>query len=121
MLDDNILSTFDIVSVVKTTPPVVDHTKNVIEVDPALVSGTWTQVWEVTEATAEEIAERNEQASAFVRSQRDSLLAECDWIVIMHTEHGTNIPAEWSTYRQALRDITAQEGFPHNVTWPTKP
>jgi len=28
---------------------------------------------------------------------------------------------EWSTYRQALRDITEQEGFPYQVTWPTKP
>jgi len=25
------------------------------------------------------------------------------------------------TYRQALRDITTQEGFPHNITWPEKP
>jgi hypothetical protein len=28
---------------------------------------------------------------------------------------------EMATYRQALRDITLQPGFPHNVTWPTKP
>jgi len=29
--------------------------------------------------------------------------------------------AEMATYRQALRDITAQEGFPHSVVWPAKP
>jgi len=28
---------------------------------------------------------------------------------------------EWATYRQALRDITAQEGFPYEVVWPPKP
>lgn len=28
---------------------------------------------------------------------------------------------EWLAYRQALRDITAQPGFPDNVVWPTKP
>lgn len=27
----------------------------------------------------------------------------------------------WTTYRTALLDITEQAGFPHNVTWPTKP
>lgn len=56
-----------------------------------------------------------------IRNQRGKLLAETDWIVIMHTEKGTNIPAAWEIYRQSLRDITAQDGFPHNVTWPVKP
>ena len=60
-------------------------------------------------------------AATSVRAQRDKLLAECDWIVIMHTERGTNIPAEWELYRQALRDITGQAGFPHQVEWPVKP
>lgn len=56
-----------------------------------------------------------------VRDERNKLLAECDWLIIMHTEKGTNIPAAWEIYRQNLRDITAQAGFPHNVTWPEKP
>jgi hypothetical protein len=60
-------------------------------------------------------------AAKSVRAQRDKLLAETDWIVIMHTEKGTNIPLEWEIYRQSLRDITSQPGFPHNVTWPEKP
>jgi hypothetical protein len=62
-----------------------------------------------------------DEAAAAVRSRRDSLLSETDWIVIMHTERGTNIPAEWELYRQALRDITRQAGFPHQVEWPVKP
>lgn len=60
-------------------------------------------------------------AATSVRAQRDKLLAETDWIVIMHTEKGTNIPAVWEIYRQSLRDITSQPGFPHDVTWPEKP
>ena len=39
----------------------------------------------------------------------------------MHTEKGTNIPVEWAEYRQALRDVPEQEGFPFNVTWPQEP
>ena len=56
-----------------------------------------------------------------VRNERNKLLADCDWIVIMHTEKGTNIPAAWEIYRQSLRDITSQQGFPHTINWPTKP
>lgn len=66
-------------------------------------------------------ADLDATAANSVRQQRDRLLAETDWIVIMHTERGTNIPATWEIYRQSLRDITAQAGFPHNVNWPTKP
>ena len=65
----------------------------------------------------------DETAAKSVRDQRDRLLAECDWIVIMHTEKGTNIPAEWEIYRQALRDITLHVNFPHLAEddWPAKP
>lgn len=66
-------------------------------------------------------ADQDAEAASGVRQVRDRFLSECDWVVIMHTEKGTNIPAQWELYRQSLRDITAQEGFPHNVTWPTKP
>lgn len=60
------------------------------------------------------------QAKA-VREERSKLLAESDWVVVFHTEKGTNIPLEWEVYRQALRDVTTQDGFPHNVIWPSKP
>lgn len=55
-----------------------------------------------------------------VRSQRDKLLAECDWVVTKNTEVGQPIPEAWSTYRQALRDITNQAD-PDEITWPQKP
>ena len=56
-----------------------------------------------------------------VRTERNRKLAECDWVVTMHKEKGTNIPAAWKTYRQALRDIT--EGFNNNtvIIWPEPP
>ena len=56
-----------------------------------------------------------------VRKNRSKLLADTDWVVIMHTEKGTNIPMEWEIYRQALRDVPEQPGFPFDVTWPEKP
>jgi hypothetical protein len=56
-----------------------------------------------------------------VRAERTRLLAETDWVVVFHTEQGTNIPLEWEAYRQALRDVPEQTGFPYQVVWPTKP
>ena len=53
-------------------------------------------------------------------------LAECDWVTLKAIDAsndnlGIQLPQVWIIYRQALRDITAQAGFPWNVTWPTKP
>jgi len=58
----------------------------------------------------------NEAADA-VRSERDKLIADTDWMALSDN----TLTAGWSAYRQALRDITSQEGFPHSVEWPEKP
>lgn len=56
-----------------------------------------------------------------VRSDRDARLSATDWIVIRSVERGEPVPEDWIVYRQALRDITLQEGFPRDVAWPVKP
>jgi len=82
-----------------------------------MTSIDWTQM-----KTAEQIeVERLGQASESARSQRDRFLAETDWVVVKHNELGTPIPQEWLDYRQALRDITKQSGFPDNIDWPQEP
>jgi len=58
-----------------------------------------------------------EQAKA-VRDDRNKRLADCDWTQLADS---TADKAAWATYRQALRDITSQGGFPWNVTWPVQP
>ena len=50
-----------------------------------------------------------------VRAERDTLLAASDYMAL-----ADRITDEWRTYRQALRDLPAQDGFP-DVTWPTVP
>lgn len=90
---------------------------------PVLKDGKWVLTKTVVALTAEQIADRDAAKAKEVRERRDTLLAECDWIVIMHTEKGTNIPLEWEVYRQALRDITSHANFPHltETDWPVKP
>ena len=51
-----------------------------------------------------------------VRAKRDALLAASD-----HMALADRITDEWRTYRQSLRDVPAQDGFPNSVTWPTEP
>ena len=58
-----------------------------------------------------------EQAKS-VRTQRGEKLKDCDWTQIADS---TADKAAWATYRQALRDITAQAGFPWTIDWPVAP
>ena len=55
---------------------------------------------------------------AKVRNERDNLLIESDWTQILDSPVDKEA---WADYRQALRDIPQQEGFPENVLWPEKP
>jgi hypothetical protein len=64
---------------------------------------------------------RDEQQSKFVRAERDSKLAECDWRVIKAIENNQPQDFEWAAYRQALRDVPTQAGFPLAVIWPQEP
>ena len=58
-----------------------------------------------------------EQAKA-VREDRNRRLAETDWTQLQDAP--VNQQA-WANYRQALRDVTAQSGFPWDIAWPEKP
>jgi hypothetical protein len=70
--------------------------------------------------TAYKATKDAEQAKS-VRTTRDTKLAECDWRVIKAAETATTLDAAWATYRQALRDVTGQSGFPWTITWPDAP
>ena len=63
----------------------------------------------------------NAEPLRLLRIERTKLLVATDWVITMHKELGTNIPAAWKTYRQALRDITDSATSLDDVTWPTKP
>jgi hypothetical protein len=56
-----------------------------------------------------------------VRAERNRLLAESDWTQLADVVLTEDAKLEWTAYRQELRDITLQAGFPFNVTYPTKP
>jgi hypothetical protein len=59
-----------------------------------------------------------EEAWSKLRDTRNTLLAACDWTQV------ADAPVDreaWAAYRQALRDVTLQDGFPLNIIWPNPP
>ena len=102
----------------KPAPAYSPATQNCNQINPTLIDGKWVMTWAVTPATPEQIAERTSAKEAEVRQQRNQLLNACDWTQLPDATVDT---AVWATYRQELRDVTVQAGFPWEVVWPEAP
>lgn len=55
------------------------------------------------------------------RAQRDARLSACDWTQMVDSPLSEEEKAAYQTYRQALRDVPQQEGFPTSIQWPEEP
>lgn len=62
-----------------------------------------------------------EQQEMQIRAQRNSLLTLCDWTQLPDAPLTAEQKQEWAEYRQALRDVPEQTGFPDAVIWPSTP
>lgn len=110
-----LLAQFSVFPVIRAPSPAHDPlTQNLREGDIALQDGAWVQGWVVEQAAPEELAAR-------LRATRDRRLSQSDWLVVKHIEQGQALPADWAAYRQALRDLPQQPGFPLEVVWPVAP
>ena len=85
---------------------------------PALVNGRWELGYTIAALDAAELQQIRDSKATEVRSERDARLAACDWTQV--ADAPVNKTA-WATYRQALRDVTSQSGFPFDVSWPAEP
>lgn len=56
-----------------------------------------------------------------MRDARNSALTRCDWVITRAFEEGNPVPAAYLAYRQALRDLPSQPGFPYEYVWPQEP
>lgn len=88
---------------------------------PKLVDGKWTVRWlkKKKEQRFIDIAIKKEKKIQI--DKRNELLNSSDWIVVKSLETNSEVPKEWIEYRQKLRDITEQKGFPLDIDWPTSP
>lgn len=104
----NFLAEFNVFKIVETPEPTIDSKTHRQFKSIQQVNGVWTQVW-----TLQQLAE--DKAAANMRGYRDKLLADSDWTQV------ADAPVDktaWATYRQALRDVSIQDGFPWAVKWP---
>jgi len=78
--------------------------------------------WQMPERIAVQILTNDEITSELaiqVRAQRDKLLGDSDWT--QTADQSPAIKTLWQPYRQALRDVPKQAGFPSAIVWPTLP
>jgi hypothetical protein len=71
------------------------------------------------EAEAIRIAAITPPSADDIRARRDALLSACDWTQCRDVPDA--VAAAWQPYRQALRDLSKQAGFPDSITWPVAP
>ena len=98
---------------------IVDYTEKQIAIKKNIPFG---YKWDITTMSLKpqiSLEEIKTYLSTKARRTRDTLLTECDWTQILDQPESTKL--KWQPYRQELRDITAQEGFPDNIIWPIKP
>ncbi len=123
LFKDNKDKQFNVVELHETALPQIDSlTHTVMRDGGEFVNGRWQYRWSVNQKTSEQVAieqvERLAQLQAEARAQRNQLLTASDWTQV---DDAPVDKAAWATYRQTLRDIPQQGGFPTIVTWPVKP
>lgn len=110
VMSDESMSYWSVYPCIEGSVPALGECEQAVRTDITLVKGTWTQNF------SKEYWPLN-QAEQYVREKRATLLADTDWMALSDV----TLSASWSLYRQNLRDITLQVGFPYNVSWPVKP
>lgn len=110
----------DVFIVVQDQPPPCGRFQ-VLERDtaPSLKQdGLWHFGYTVRDMTPQEKESYTVDQGNVVRARRDELLLQSDWTQL--PDSPADKPA-WATYRQQLREITSQPGFPLDIVWPVAP
>lgn len=111
IMSDETLADYAVHPVTTTAVPAFDSKTHKVTQSVELQDNAWTQVWTVSQL-------EESRAGENIRGHRDDLLKKTDYTQLTDAPGDT---AAWATYRQALRDIPAQDGFPFTVIWPTEP
>lgn len=112
------LSHYNVFYVEPTAQPELDRYEKVNFSIEFAGNDLYREKWTVLEMDATERTAVDERQENSVRHMRNKLLEDSDWTQLADV---TVDKAAWAAYRQALRDISDQQGFPWNVTWPQPP
>lgn len=108
------LAEYGVFPVAATQAPTFDNKAYKLKQTAQLIDGRWTQQWE-----QEQLPE--DQAATNMRNQRDQLLIKCDWTQLPDSPLDADGKLAWALYRETLRMIPQQDGFPWGVQWPPEP
>lgn len=73
--------------------------------------------WDIKHAAY--LADADNRNAIAIRKERNAKLSATDWSQLVDVPQATK--DKYASYRQALRDLPAQEGFPWTITWPATP
>ena len=99
-------------------PSIDPLAQKMIELPPVFDGSSWIQQWSVENLSQEEISAMTDAQASAIRNDRNQRLGACDWTQLADAPGDG---AAWAAYRQELRDIPSQAGFPWNVIWPVEP
>lgn len=119
-ISDEQLEQFGMYRVVLAQAPDCDFKtqKQVESQVPELIDGQWTITFSIVDLTPQEIQTEKNTLAQHVRDKRNHILSLTDWT---QAEDAPVDKAVWASYRQELRNIPSQEGFPWDVQWPNRP
>ena len=119
-ISDESAASFGLFPVTPSPQPAYDYRKNLERT--AIRSGdSWVEQWTEVDATAEEITARTQNQELSVRQIRNAKLKQCDWTQLTDSPLDADGKNAWALYRETLRMVPEQSGFPWTVVWPPEP
>ena len=110
----------DLHSLVEVTHVTINHPNDKVEnVDPYQDGDKWYTQKVTAYVAPSPSPDSTEEKWKMVRFERHEKLRECDYVVLEDSQVSNK--DEWKTYRQALRDVPANNSDPDNITWPKEP
>ena len=99
--------------------PVRERYKKILETSPVRnENGIWIQTWQIVDKDETEKSQEDLDQAEIIRRERNFKLFESDWTQTLDAPVDRQA---WASYRQQLRDVTAQSGFPWEIVWPELP
>jgi hypothetical protein len=119
-ISDEVAADFGVFPVTPAPQPADNYTVN-LERTAIKQGSAWVEQWIENPATPEQIAERTAAKANDVRTDRNQRLADCDWTQLADSPLDPDGKVAWALYRETLRMVPQQAGFPWNVQWPPVP
>jgi len=111
-----------VINVIEATQDFIEkYPKETVLVQDDSIWIGWTRqgkAWSPPIVSVQEERSPSDELAQQARAERDRLLAECDWTQLPDAPTDKDL---WAAYRQALRDIPQQPGFPDKINWPERP